>query len=50
MLAGERVMGVKGITMRRGELRNITLSKMPLWSEGKVIGMVGFLVDDGPHV
>ena len=50
VLAGERVMGVKGITMRHGELRNITLSKMPLWSEGKVIGMVGFLVDDGPHV
>ena len=50
VLAGERVMSVKGYTERRGELRNIIVSKMPLWSEGKVIGMVGFLVDDGPHV
>ena len=49
VLRGERVLDVNGYTERRGELRKIKVSKMPLWSEGKVIGMVGFLIDKGPY-
>lgn len=49
VLQGEQVLGSVGYTERRGELRDIRVSKMPLWLEGKVIGMVGFLVDSGPH-
>lgn len=49
VLKGERAMNVEGYTERRGELRDIMVSKMPLWSEGKVMGLVGFLVDHGPH-
>ena len=48
VMRGERVLDVDGITRRRGEMRRIRVSKMPLWSEGKVIGMVGFLLDMGP--
>ena len=49
VLQGERVLDVSGYTLRRGEYRDIRVSKMPLWQEGKVIGFVGFLVDVGPH-
>ena len=49
VLQGERVLDVGGYTLRRGEYRDIRVSKMPLWQEGKVIGFVGFLVDVGPH-
>lgn len=48
-LRGERVLDEEGITERRGELRRIRVSKMPLWREGKAIGLVGFLVDEGPY-
>lgn len=48
VLKGERVLDVEGVTVRRGEPRRMRISKMPLWSEGKVIGMVGFIVDCGP--
>lgn len=50
VLAGKQVLDVEGYTCRREELRDIRVSKMPLWNEGKVIGLVGFLVDVGPHV
>ena len=50
VLGGMSALDVKGYTERRGELRDIKVSKMPLWNEGKVIGLVGFLVDIGPHV
>ena len=49
VLKGMSVQDVHGYTERRGEFRNIAVSKMPLWNEGKVIGLVGFLVDLGPH-
>ena len=49
VLRGERVLDVKGYTERQGELRSIRVSKMPLWQEGRVIGLVGFLVDEGPY-
>ncbi|MBR3316552.1 MAG: EAL domain-containing protein [Atopobiaceae bacterium] len=50
VLEGERVLEAQGYTEAKGELRSIWLSKMPLWSQGKVIGLVGFLVDKGPWV
>lgn len=48
VLRGERVLDVKGKTVCSLGARSIRVSKMPLWREGKVIGMVGFLVDEGP--
>lgn len=51
VLAGKSLLGVDGYTERKdGELRDIKVSKLPLWNEGKVIGLVGILVDVGPHV
>lgn len=49
VMRGERVLDVVGYTVRRGEARDIMVSKMPLWLEGRVVGLVGFLVDVGPH-
>ncbi len=48
VLRGERVLDVMGKTVCKQGTRSIRVSKMPLWREGKVIGMVGFLVDEGP--
>ncbi|MDO4807676.1 MAG: EAL domain-containing protein, partial [Coriobacteriales bacterium] len=50
VLRGEKVLGATGRTVRAdGQMRSISISKMPLWSEGEVIGLVGFMVDTGPY-
>lgn len=46
---GEQVIDSRGHIIRKGEIRNVLVTKMPLWSEGKVMGMVGYIEDDGPY-
>lgn len=49
-LLGEHVLDAAGHTIRGdGELRCTRMSRVPLWDEGKVIGLVGFIVDTGPY-
>lgn len=50
VLNGETVLGAEGYTVRAdGKMRSISISKMPLWNEGEVIGLVGFIVDKGEY-
>ena len=51
VLSGERVHNVQAQTERGdGELRNIRVSKIPLWHKDKVVGLVGYFEDLGPHI
>ena len=49
VLQGEQMRNVRGCTERRGELRDVLVSKMPIWQGGTIVGLVGFLQDMGPH-
>ena len=50
VLRGERVVNVRGTTIRGdGQRRDIEVAKMPLVREGRVVGLVGFFRDLGPH-
>ena len=42
---GERVMDVPGQCIVKGVVRNISCSKMPLYLEGKIVGLIGLFVD-----
>ena len=51
VLSGERIHNIHGQTERGdGELRDIRVTKIPLWHKNKVVGLVGSFVDLGPHV
>ena len=50
VLRGERVINVLGTTIRGdGQTRDIEVAKMPLVRDGRVVGLVGFFRDLGPH-
>lgn len=50
VLRGDSVRHVRGTTVRYdGELRDIEASKMPLTRGGRIVGLVGFFQDLGPH-
>lgn len=50
VLRGERVINTRGTTIRGdGQLRDIEVAKMPLVRDGRVVGLVGFFRDLGPH-
>lgn len=42
---GESVMDVPGQCIVKGKVRDITASKKPLYSNGEIVGLVGYFVD-----
>lgn len=42
---GIRTVNVPGICIVRGEKRNIVASKMPIYNQGKVVGLLGYFRD-----
>lgn len=50
VLTGESSLEVQAVTIHKGELRNISISRTPLLREGRVIGLVGNFCDLGRHV
>lgn len=49
VLDGEVVINARGTCLCRGELRDIVASKRPLYSNGAIVGLVGYFDDIGPH-
>ncbi len=49
VLGGEQIVDARGYIKRKGEFRSVRVTKLPLWSEGKVMGQVGYIEDDGPY-
>jgi PAS domain S-box-containing protein len=49
VLLGEQMTAAEGVTIHDGELRNMSISRIPLFREGRVIGMVGYFKDTGRH-
>lgn len=42
---GKRIIGVRGTCIARGRLRHIQAYKIPVYEEGKIIGLMGMFVD-----
>lgn len=47
VLRGEYIMAAHGICESRGELRKILATKRPLYSNGEIVGLVGYFEDVG---
>lgn len=48
VLAGETIDGAHGICESKGEYRRIIACKRPLYSNGAIVGLVGYFEDVGP--
>lgn len=42
---GERIMDASGQCIVKGVVRNISCSKIPLYRDGKIVGLIGFFAD-----
>lgn len=49
VLEGHAITDARGVCLRKGELRDIIATKRPLYSNGAIVGLVGFFEDVGPH-
>lgn len=49
VLAGASITGAQGVCECRGQMRDIVATKRPLYSNGAIVGLVGYFVDMGPH-
>jgi PAS domain-containing protein len=49
VLMGETINEVRGVCLCRDELRDIVATKRPLYSNGEIVGLVGYFEDLGPH-
>ena len=45
VLEGDSVLNAKGTCIAQGGVRNIVASKIPLWHNGEVIGLLGYFTD-----
>lgn len=45
VLRGDSILNAPGTCLARGEVRNISASKVPLWRNGEVVGLLGYFVD-----
>ena len=45
LLRGRRVQDAPGQCIARGVIRNILCSKMPIYEDGKIVGLMGYFVD-----
>lgn len=48
VLAGETIEGAHGICESKGQMRRIIANKRPLYSNGAIVGLVGYFEDVGP--
>ena len=49
VLQGKSIHNRPGICRARGVLRDIVANKRPLYSNGRIVGLVGYFTDLGPH-
>lgn len=49
VLEGKSISDVVAVCQCKGELRDIVAARQPLYSNGAVVGLVGFFADIGPH-
>lgn len=49
VLRGETIFDADGVCMQRGKYRRIRANKRPLYSNGAIIGLVGYFEDLGPY-
>lgn len=48
VLQGETIEGAHGICESKGQMRRIVANKRPLYSNGAIVGLVGYFEDMGP--